>query len=87
MSSANLLNVFKGPAALAQYFDPDQNPPLPLVELPGALNPLREDGIRIFAKMLTASGGQNVKSLPGMYGGFMSRCGFADTSPQRSKCS
>lgn len=65
MSSANPLNIFKGPNALAQFFDPEKNPPLPLVELPEALNPLRQDGVRIFAKMLTQLPAQNVKSLPG----------------------
>ncbi|KAK4186939.1 tryptophan synthase beta subunit-like PLP-dependent enzyme [Podospora australis] len=64
----NPLNVFKGPDALHRYFQPDENPPLPLVELPDALNPLREDGVRIFAKLLTALPAQNVKSLPGISG-------------------
>jgi cysteine synthase len=65
MPGANPLNVFKGPDSLAQFFDPDLSPPLPLVELPAALNPLREDGVHIFAKMLTQLPAQNVKSLPG----------------------
>jgi len=63
--ASNPLNIFRGPDALAQYFDPDLNPPLPLVELPRALNPLYEDGVRIYAKMLTALPAHNVKSLPG----------------------
>jgi hypothetical protein len=63
----NTLNVFKGQNALGQYFDPDRNPLLPLVELPDSLNPLRSDGVRIFAKMLTALPAHNVKSLPGMH--------------------
>jgi cysteine synthase len=58
-------NVFRGPDALAQYFDPDRNPPLPLIEVPDGLNPFRRDGVRIYAKMLTALPAQNVKSLPG----------------------
>ncbi|KFA74335.1 hypothetical protein S40288_03689, partial [Stachybotrys chartarum IBT 40288] len=57
-------NVFRGPDALAQYFDPDRNPPLPLIEVPDGLNPFRRDGVRIYAKMLTALPAQNVKSLP-----------------------
>ena len=61
----NPLNVFQGADALSQYFDPDRHPPLPLVELPEALNPFRSDGVRIFAKLLTALPAQNVKSLPG----------------------
>jgi len=63
--TAEPLNVFKGQDALADYFNPDRNPMLPLVELPDALNILRADGIRIFAKMLTALPAHNVKSLPG----------------------
>ncbi|KAK4221202.1 tryptophan synthase, partial [Podospora fimiseda] len=66
MATRNPMNVFKGPDALHRYFQPDENPPLPLVELPDALNPLRKDGVRIFAKMLTALPAQNVKSLPAL---------------------
>lgn len=62
-------NVFRGPDALAQYFDPDRNPPLPLIEVPDGLNPFRRDGVRIYAKMLTALPAQNVKSLPGKNSG------------------
>jgi len=36
------------------------------------LNPLRADGVRIFAKMLTALPAQNVKSLPGMQISYLS---------------
>ncbi|PSN66237.1 cysteine synthase [Corynespora cassiicola Philippines] len=66
MNPSNPMNVFKGPEALREYFDPDQNPPLPLVELPETLNPLRHDGVRIYAKMLTQLPAQNVKSLPAL---------------------
>lgn len=59
------LNVFRGPESVARYFDPDASPPLPLVEIPARLNPLRDDGVRIYAKMLTALPAHNVKSLPG----------------------
>lgn len=65
MGSSNPRNVFKGPNSLSDYFDPDKNPPLPLVEIPDSLNPLRKDGVRIYAKILTALPAQNVKSLPG----------------------
>ncbi|KAI1498878.1 cysteine synthase [Biscogniauxia marginata] len=58
------LNVFRGPDSIVKYFDPDENLPLPLVEVPDTLNPLRADGVRIYAKMLTALPAQNVKSLP-----------------------
>lgn len=58
-------NVFRGTSAVADFFDPDKNPPLPLVEIPDRLNPYRQDGVRIYAKMLTHLPAQNVKSLPG----------------------
>lgn len=63
--SPNLLNVYKGPDSMINYFNPDIQPPLPLVELPARLNPFRNDKVRIYAKMITALPAQNVKSLPG----------------------
>lgn len=48
-----------------KYFDPDFQPPLPLVEVPSGLNPFRGDNVRIYAKMMTALPQQNVKALPG----------------------
>ncbi|KAK2829881.1 hypothetical protein FQN49_007163 [Arthroderma sp. PD_2] len=51
MVIANPLNVFKGPDSLRKYFNPDEQPPLPLVELPAKLNLFRQDS--------------NVKALPG----------------------
>ncbi|KAJ1026725.1 hypothetical protein NDA16_002323 [Ustilago loliicola] len=57
-------NVFTGPNSLIDYFNPDLNPPLPLVELPKELNPYYDDGVRIYAKMLTMLPAGNVKSLP-----------------------
>lgn len=65
VSNANFLNVYKGPDAMAQYFDPDIQPPLPLVELPAKLNPFADDKVRIYAKMATALPAQNIKCLPG----------------------
>lgn len=59
------MNVFDGPNSLIDYFNPDRNAPLPLVELPPQLNPFYEDGVRVYAKMLTALPATNVKSLPG----------------------
>lgn len=59
------MNVFKGVNSLVDYFNPDKNAPLPLVELPPQLNPFYDDGVRIYAKMLTALPATNVKSLPG----------------------
>ncbi|SNX84478.1 related to CYS4 - Cystathionine beta-synthase [Melanopsichium pennsylvanicum] len=60
------LNVFSGPNSLIDYFNPDKNAPLPLVELPPKLNPYHADGVRIYAKMLTALPATNVKSLPAL---------------------
>jgi cysteine synthase len=57
-------NVFAGADALQRFLDPDQNPPLPLVELPAALNPLAEQKVRIFAKVLYLLPLLNLKSLP-----------------------
>lgn len=65
MLSSQYHNVYSGPRALQEYFDPDKQPMLPLVELPPKLNPFLEDGVHIFAKMLTALPAQNVKALPG----------------------
>ncbi|KJZ71534.1 hypothetical protein HIM_09072 [Hirsutella minnesotensis 3608] len=64
MAASNPYNVFRGPDSLAQFYDPDQNPPLPLVEIPERLNPMRKHGVRIYAKLLTSLPAQNVKSLP-----------------------
>ena len=50
---------------MIQYFDPDLQPPLPLVELPAKLNPFKDDNVRIYAKMATALPAQNIKCLPG----------------------
>ncbi|KAF2141920.1 uncharacterized protein K452DRAFT_227743 [Aplosporella prunicola CBS 121167] len=63
---ANHLNVYSGEDSLKQYFNPDCQPPLPLVEIPGCLNPYRQDGVRIYAKMMTMLPANNVKSLPAL---------------------
>ena len=65
MAQGENLNVFSGVDSVSRYFDPDNLPPLPLVELPSKLNPLRSENVRIYAKMLTAHPAQNVKALPG----------------------
>ncbi|KAK1981815.1 cysteine synthase [Colletotrichum cereale] len=59
-------NAFVGPCSVSDYLDPDKNPPLPLVEIPDRLNPFRQDGVRIYAKMLTCLPAQNIKSLPAL---------------------
>ncbi|KAJ5144959.1 hypothetical protein N7448_002351 [Penicillium atrosanguineum] len=62
----NERNVYFGPSSLKKYFDPDSQPPLPLVELPEHLNPYYCDGIRIYAKMMTMHPANNVKAMPAM---------------------
>lgn len=57
-------NVFSGPDALKDFLNPDCNPPLPLVELPSRLNPLADQKVRIFAKLLYLLPLLNSKSLP-----------------------
>ncbi|KAK4124399.1 cysteine synthase [Parathielavia appendiculata] len=64
MGSPN--NVFRGPNSVADFFDPEKNPPVPLVEIPDRLNPHRKDAVRIYAKLLTHLPAQNVKSLPAL---------------------
>ncbi|KAI1111350.1 tryptophan synthase beta subunit-like PLP-dependent enzyme [Nemania sp. NC0429] len=63
MAESNLFNVYKGPEAIRQYFDPDSAPPLPLVEIPECLNSYRQDGVRIYAKMMTMHLANNVKCM------------------------
>ncbi|KAI0387362.1 tryptophan synthase beta subunit-like PLP-dependent enzyme [Hypomontagnella monticulosa] len=66
MDVVNPLNVFKGPDSIRNYFNPDEQPPVPLVELPEKLNPFRGDGVRIYVKLLTSLPAQNVKALPAL---------------------
>lgn len=66
MGNSNHLNVYSGEDSLKQYYDPEFQPPLPLVEIPARLNPYRKDGVRIYAKMMTMLPANNVKALPGM---------------------
>lgn len=67
MAGLNERNVYFGPDSMKQYFDPDCQPPLPLVELPQCLNPYYADGVRIYAKMMTMHPANNVKAMPGAY--------------------
>ena len=57
-------NVFSGENSLQNYLDPDNHPPLPLVEVPSFLNPLRDRGVRIFLKLMHFLPLGHVKSLP-----------------------
>ena len=56
-------NVFSGPNALLDLHNPDNHPPLPLVELDKALNPFRDAGVRIYAKLMYLLPLMNLKSL------------------------
>jgi cysteine synthase len=58
------LNVFQGTNSIKDYLNPDKLSYLPLVELPEILNPFYEDGVRIFAKIMTFIGLHNVKAIP-----------------------
>ncbi|KAI0533886.1 tryptophan synthase beta subunit-like PLP-dependent enzyme [Xylaria digitata] len=66
MAESNYLNVYKGQDAVRQYFDPDSAPPLPLVELPVCLNPYHQDGIHIYAKLMSMHPANNIKCMPAM---------------------
>jgi cysteine synthase len=58
------LNVFEGSTAIRDFLNPDNSPPVPLVELPGEFNPCRAEGVRIFAKLMYLLPLLNIKSLP-----------------------
>ncbi|KAJ5929580.1 hypothetical protein N7454_006530 [Penicillium verhagenii] len=66
MTNSNEHNVYFGTDSLKKYFDPDCQPPLPLVELPIHLNPYYDDGVRIYAKMMTMHPANNVKAMPAL---------------------
>ena len=65
MKKSNL-GLFAGKDAIKDYLNPDNNPPLPLVELPPSLNPLASDGVHIFAKLMNTLPLANIKSLPAL---------------------
>ncbi|KAH9447670.1 hypothetical protein H4Q26_007641 [Puccinia striiformis f. sp. tritici PST-130] len=65
MSSDSIHNgVFSGKNALLNYYNPDHNPPTPMVELPD--HPYIPDGVRIYAKLMNFLPAGNVKSLPAL---------------------
>ena len=59
-------NVFSGENAVRDFLNPDNNPYIPLVELPERLNPFSKDKVRIFAKLMNMVPLMNVKSLPAL---------------------
>ncbi|KAL0069573.1 hypothetical protein AAF712_003231 [Marasmius tenuissimus] len=82
MTADPVLNVYSGEDALIDYYDPDKCPPVPvsalvngalhdpdthqMVEIPRKLNPLRDDGVRIYAKLMSCLPATNVKLLPAL---------------------
>ncbi|QRW14193.1 cysteine synthase [Ceratobasidium sp. AG-Ba] len=58
------LNVYSGENALVDFYDPDKCPPVPLVEIPK--HPWRDQGVRIYAKLMSNLPAANVKSLPAL---------------------
>ena len=58
------LNVFQGMDSIKDYLNPNKLSYLPLVELPNVFNPFYDDGVRIFAKIMTFIGLHNVKAIP-----------------------
>jgi len=60
------LNVFAGTSSVKDFLNPDNHPPLPLVELPASLNPFADRKVRIFAKLMSFLPLANVKSLPAL---------------------
>jgi cysteine synthase len=60
------LGYFEGPTAIRDFLNPANNPPLPLVELPSSLNPLHNEGVRIFGKLMYLLPLLSIKSLPAL---------------------
>lgn len=60
------LGVFEGPTAVRDFLNPDNYPPVPLVELPDYLNPFRDLHVRILAKLMYLLPLLNIKSLPAL---------------------
>ncbi len=58
--------VFEGPDAVKEFLNPDNSPPLPLVELPDRLNPFRNRNVRIFGKLMYLLPLLSIKSLPAL---------------------
>ena len=56
--------VFEGPNAIRDFLNPENNPAIPLVELPDSLNPFRAQNVRIFGKLMYLLPLLSIKSLP-----------------------
>ncbi|KAJ7349210.1 cysteine synthase B [Mycena albidolilacea] len=66
MDEVNPMNVFTGESSLLDFYNPERGSPIPLVELPSSLNPFRQDGVRIYAKLMSHVPAANIKSLPAL---------------------
>src|SRR6266404_438163 len=66
MNQSFASGVFAGPSAVRDFLNPENNPPIPLVELPASLNPFHDQGVRIFAKLMYLLPLLNIKSLPAL---------------------
>jgi cysteine synthase len=66
MNQAFASGVFAGPSAVRDFLNPENNPPIPLVELPPELNPFHQQGVQIFAKLMYLLPLLNIKSLPAL---------------------
>ena len=60
----NKLNVFSGENSVLDFLNPDNNPMIPLIEIPKKLNSFYGDDVRIYAKLMNMLPLSNVKSLP-----------------------
>ena len=58
--------VFAGSTSTRDFLNPENSPPLPLVELPDRLNPFVVQGVRIFAKLMYLLPLLRIKSLPAL---------------------
>jgi cysteine synthase len=63
VATASRSGVFEGPNAVRDFLNPQNNPAVPLVELPDRLNPLRTKNVRIFGKLMYLLPLLNIKSL------------------------
>lgn len=58
--------VFEGPTAIREFLNPENNAPIPLVELPKSLNPFLDYDVRIFGKLMYLLPLLSIKSLPAL---------------------
>jgi cysteine synthase len=59
--------VFEGPSAIRDFLNPENHPPIPLVELPEHLNRFAKQGVRVFCKPMYLLPLLTIKSLPALH--------------------